>query len=120
MAKMILMIDDEVIITTYLSHYFRNAGYKVEVALSASDALQKVEEEKPDLILLDLVLPDSDGVQVLATLKKQHPDIPIIILTGLLLEPDILKECRAAGVDEFVTKDSTSDHLLMHVKRFIG
>lgn len=120
MKKKILLIDDEVIITAYLSNFFRNAGYEIEAAASGSEALQKAKEEKPNLVLLDLVLPDADGVEVLTSLKKDHPDVPVVILTGLVPDPEILEECSEAGVDGFVTKDATSDHLLMHVKRLIG
>jgi two-component system OmpR family response regulator len=120
MRKKLLLIDDEVIISAYLSSFFRNAGYDVKVAASGAEGVLKADAFHPDLVLLDLVLPDMDGVAVLAQLKEKSPKLPVIVVTGLAPEEEILADCSEHGVDGFVTKESTVDHQLMHVKRFIG
>ena len=118
--KKILMVEDELIINTYLSNFFRNAGYEVAVAGTGIEGLRMASEFCPDIVLLDLVLPDVDGVEVLSKLKKLNAKLPVIVVTGLGPDEEILAECGEYGVNGFVTKDSTVDQLLMHVKRFIG
>ncbi|MGV3771311.1 MAG: response regulator [Verrucomicrobiales bacterium] len=119
MRKKILLVDDEVIIGAYLSNFLRNAGYEVETASTGSEGVAKSRNFVPDLILLDLLLPDDDGLQVLKKVKQEFPAMPVIIVTGIAPDEEILKECRDNAADGFVTKDSTVDHLLMHVKRFL-
>jgi DNA-binding response OmpR family regulator len=120
MKKAILLVEDEKVVSTYLSSYFRRSGYDVDIAANGADALKTAQARNYDLVLLDLLLPDMDGVDVLEELKKQSPNTAVIIVTGVTAEPEILAECTRKGAFGFVHKDATVDHLLMHVRRAIG
>jgi CheY-like chemotaxis protein len=107
-------------VSTYLSAYFRRTGYETDNAATGAEALKMVAAQNYDLILLDLLLPDMDGVDVLEHIKQKNSLTPVIIVTGVTAEPEILAECTRKGAFGFVNKDSTVDHLLMHVRRAIG
>lgn len=80
--KKVVVIDDERTIQATLSAVLHRNGYNVEAALNAAQGRRKVAEEKPDIVLLDLGLPDADGLDVLKDLKASHPDVPVVILTA--------------------------------------
>ena len=82
MQKTIVVIDDDRTIQATLSAVLPRHGYEVRVGPNASLGRKKITEEKPDLVLLDLGLPDADGLDVLRELKTEHPDLPVIVLTA--------------------------------------
>lgn len=84
MSKKILIIDDEPAIITYLSTLFQDHGYEVVTSTSADDALEKARTEGPDLITLDLLMPDKTGIRLYRDLRKDQrlKEIPVIMVTG--------------------------------------
>ena len=82
MQKTIVVIDDDRTIQATLSAVLPRHGYDVSVGPSAAQGLKKIAEVKPDLVLLDLALPDADGLDVLRDLKAEHPEMPVIVLTA--------------------------------------
>lgn len=85
MAKQVLIIDDDQDTVRYLSVLLREHGYDSVAAYNGNDGLQKVREAKPDLIVLDVMMPKRSGLVVLKELKRdeQHKDSPILMLTGV-------------------------------------
>jgi CheY-like chemotaxis protein len=85
MAKQVLIIDDDQDTVRYLSVLLREHGYDPVAACDGNDGLQKVREAKPDLIVLDVMMPKRSGLVVFNELKKDEPykDIPILMLTGV-------------------------------------
>src|SRR3954470_2046437 len=81
-GKTIVVIDDEHILRATLTAVLERNGYQVHVAPNASQGRKKIEEFKPDLVLLDLGLPDADGLDVLRQLKAAFPMLPVMILTA--------------------------------------
>ena len=81
MAKKILVVDDEKPISDIVKFNLDKEGYDVVTAYDGEEALKKVESESPDLILLDLMLPKIDGLEVARQIRKEH-DTPIIMLTA--------------------------------------
>src|SRR5215217_2586307 len=81
-GKTIVIIDDERTIQATLSSVLQRHGYEAHIGPTAAQGKKKVEEIRPDLVLLDLGLPDADGLDVLRELKASHPDVPIMILTA--------------------------------------
>jgi len=77
MKKTILIIDDEPDICQSMSDIFSDEGYNVMTAGDGNEALEKLEKETPDLIFLDIWLPDSDGLKLLPGLKQEHPQVPV-------------------------------------------
>ena len=88
MAKTILIVDDEVRITMILSEFLSREGFDVMTAIDGRTALKMAKESLPDLIVLDVTMPDMDGGDVMASIMKDNDikNIPIVLLTGLIAE----------------------------------
>jgi len=82
MSYLILVVDDEQSICQALTGILSDEGYEVITAFNASQAIKKVNEELPDLVLLDIWLPDIDGLTVLKEIKKQYPQLPVVMISG--------------------------------------
>lgn len=113
MAK-ILVVDDEKPITDIEKFNLEKEGYNVVVAYDGEEALQKVEEESPDLIILDLMLPKVDGLEVAREVRKTH-DMPIIMVTAKDSELDKVLGLEL-GADDYVTKPFSNRELVARVK----
>jgi two-component system, OmpR family, response regulator VicR len=109
MAK-VLVIDDEPYTRVLLDIHLRHRGYDVILAGDGGRGLQLYQQEHPDVILLDLDMPELDGVTVLKEIRAVDLKQPVIVLTGNS-NPETEQQVRAIGVNEFVLK-SASMHLL--------
>ena len=82
MSEKILLIDDETEFLEIMSERMQNRGMNVTTVASAKDALKKVQDENYDAIIVDLMMPEMDGLETLKALKKINPEVQIIMLTG--------------------------------------
>jgi len=82
MRQKILIVDDEESILESLSDILLDEGYRVVTAASAEEGLKALTEENPDLLILDVWLPDTDGLEVLKKLRKEAPELPVIVISG--------------------------------------
>ncbi|MBD3110003.1 response regulator transcription factor [Bacillus sp. AGMB 02131] len=114
MEKKILVIDDEKPIADILEFNLKKEGFEVYCAYDGNEALEKVEEVKPDLILLDIMLPLRDGMEVCREVRKKY-DTPIIMLTAKDSEIDKVLGLEF-GADDYVTKPFSTRELLARVK----
>ncbi|MCI1986298.1 MAG: response regulator YycF [Lactobacillus sp.] len=114
MAKKILVVDDEKPISDIVKFNLTKEGYTVVTAYDGEEALAKVEEENPDLILLDLMLPKIDGLEVARQVRKDR-DTPIIMLTAKDSEIDKVLGLEL-GADDYVTKPFSNRELVARVK----
>jgi two-component system NtrC family sensor kinase len=119
MAK-ILLVEDDVMISEIYQRKFVLAGFEVDVAMSGREVLQKVEQNTYDLILLDVVLPEMNGMDVLAELRKSHgPDLKIIIFSNLNEQED-RKKAFELGANGYIPKTEYSpSRLVEEVQRFL-
>jgi two-component system KDP operon response regulator KdpE len=101
-APRILIVDDDETTLDLLSMQLQSEGYQVETASRGADALQAIERQLPDLILLDLLMPDVDGLQVCRAVRA-FSDVPIIVLSAVGLE-DKKVEALDLGADDYLTK----------------
>ena len=117
----ILVVDDEPNVLRMVSYTLQAEGFEVVVAQSGNEALIKVLTEAPDLILLDVMLPDMSGVEVCEKLRQrqEHFDLPIIMLSALAQVPDKIRGLEA-GADEYITKPITPDELVARIKALLG
>ncbi len=116
----ILVADDEQDIVETLEFILENEGYECLLAYDGEDALNKAKNEKPDLILLDVMMPKINGYKICRLLKfdKKYENIPIIMLTARSQQED--KEIgEETGADEYVTKPFSIDNLLELVKKYL-
>ena len=119
--KKILVVDDEKELTSLVSMHMKMAGYEVLIASTGEKALDISREEKPDLIILDLMLPKIDGWEVCKQLRQDvaTQDIPVIMLTARTQTEDKLKGFEA-GADDYVTKPFSPRELVARVKRVLA
>lgn len=111
----ILVVDDEPNIREVVELYLRRDGFEVEVAADGQAALAAIERKIPDLLVLDLMMPVVDGLQVTRTLRQSRLDIPIIMLTAKGEEPDKITGLEM-GADDYVTKPFSPKELVARVK----
>ena len=114
MSVKILLVDDEKDFTEALSERMEARGFRVEIADSGPVAIEKVKEQSYDAIILDLAMPEMDGIDVLKILLKKNPDLQIIFLTGhATLEKGI--EAVKLGAVDFMEKPVDIETLLEKV-----
>lgn len=114
MNKTILVVDDEKPIADILQFNLIKEGYRVICAYDGDEALEKIEEEQPDLMLLDIMLPKRDGMEVCREVRKKY-DFPIIMLTAKGSEIDKVLGLEM-GADDYVTKPFSTRELIARVK----
>ncbi|RBW70699.1 response regulator transcription factor [Bacillus taeanensis] len=110
----ILVVDDERNITDVSSRYLEREGYQVLTASNGTDAIEKWKSAKPDLIVLDLMMPKKDGWQVCEEIRNED-DVPIIMLTARGEEIDRLMGLTL-GADDYITKPFSPRELVLRVK----
>ena len=113
----ILVVDDEPPIRELLESYFQKHGYDVTTAADAADALNKANNLSPHLVILDVLLPDNDGLEILEKLKSAHPSLPVIVMTGIGFDEELLQESIQKGAARYVSKSLPLDQLLVEVHR---
>ena len=118
----ILVVEDEEILLTALKEELATGGYEVEGAVDGQDGLDKVKAFKPNLILLDLVMPKMDGMEMLQRLKGDSDtrDIPVVILTNLSDYERISEALSLGAMDYLVKANYKLDDLLDKVKTVVA
>ena len=121
MQKKILIVDDQKDVLKVLDKRLSGAGYSVIKAENGKDALLLAKAEHPDLIILDIIMPEMDGAETAAVLKNdaQTKDIPVIFLTCLFTEKEEQKEDHVVGGKYFIAKPYNPNEMLEIVDRFL-
>ena len=121
----ILIIDDDKDMTEALKIILEDESYKVKVAFTGKQGLDAIREEKPDLIILDLLLPGEDGVSICRNLKNapEYKDIPVLVLTALArkMEKKIFSPAvrENLGADEYLDKPVDPEKLVEKVRKLL-
>lgn len=114
-SKSILVVEDDRVIADALVHELSAHGYRTTLARTGHDAIETAGSNPPDAVLLDLGLPDLDGVHVCRTLRKAMPSVPIVILTARDADVDIVVGLDA-GASDYVTKPFSTHVLLARLR----
>jgi len=114
MTHAVLLVDDDALMRRSLAFHLEQAGYHVHTAANAEDALAFVRRTPPDLVLLDIGLPDKDGLEVLRELKAEY-NLPVIFLTARRRELDEILGLEL-GADDYITKPFDVDVVLARIK----
>ncbi len=116
-SAQILVIEDESDIAALVAYQLAHAGYRVRTATTGGEALRSLESDPPDLVILDLMLPETSGLDVLHTLRtrKETARIPVIILTARSEESERLRGFEL-GADDYVSKPFSPKELVLRVK----
>lgn len=116
-AKTILVAEDEPSLLDILSRRVTEAGFKVVKASDGEEAIANAERHKPDAALVDIIMPKKNGFDVIEKLKRNNPDLPIIVITNLEGQQD-QDTAKHLGVADYVLKSNTSMRQLQ--QRLIG
>jgi len=121
MVYKILVVDDEKDAVEILKNRLEREGYEVTAVFDGEEALRKVKEDNPDVILLDLILPKLNGFEVLKEIREKHTDKwrPVIIISART-ELDTIRKGYNLEADHYLTKPCTIDNILRGIKTMIS
>ncbi len=124
MSKKILVVDDEPDVVTYLSTVLRDAGYETLEASNGEEAMEQIKTNHPDLITLDITMPEMTGVKTYRTLKEDAglKAVPVIIVTGVAhdFRQFISTRTQVPPPEGYLEKPVKPEDLLAEVKRLVG
>src|SRR6202051_4397482 len=115
--QLVLVVEDEASIASFVAAYLKNAGYTVRTTASGTEALRLVASEKPALVVLDLMLPDIDGVEVCKQIR-QNSDLPVLMLTARDEDVDKIIGLEV-GADDYMTKPFNPRELVARVRSIL-
>jgi len=116
--KNVLIVEDEEDLLEGLAHNFKYEGYDVMTARTGPEGLKLALKQKPDLVVLDIMLPEKDGFTVLKELRQRHREMPVLVITARNFEADVLKGFDL-GADDYLTKPFGVKELLARARRLI-
>lgn len=122
MAKKILIVEDDKFLRDLISQKLLKAGYDITEAIDGEKGIEGVKKEKPDLVLLDLILPGVDGFEVLSQIKADPilAQIPVIILSNLGQKEDVERGLKLGAVDYLIKAHFTPEEIIQKVKAVLG
>lgn len=114
----ILVVDDEAVLAELVSMALRYEGWTIMTAADGAEALAAAREGRPDAVVLDIMLPDMSGLDVLATLRKQIPNLPVLLLTAKDAVEDRIAGL-SAGCDDYVTKPFSIEEVVLRLRALL-
>lgn len=122
MTKMIMIVDDEPDTIDLVRLVLETEGYETSAANSGSEAFEKIKTEKPDMVLLDIMMPGMDGWAVRTNLleDKETKDIPVVMLTAKAQPIDKMIGLHVVGVADYITKPFGRRELVDRVRKVLG
>ena len=118
MARKVLFVDDDQHWRVMVQTYLKDAGYDVVTVRDAGEALLRIDNIKPSLILLDLDLGGENGLMLMKFVKLTHPQLPVIIYTGLQHDDEFVRRMLDQGAHQYLHKGSLQDLLAAVQKVF--
>ncbi len=118
--KKVLIVDDEPDTLELVKLVLESGGFETVLAASGKEALIELEASKPDLVLLDIMMPDMDGWEVFRKIKEYNVNIPIAILTAKAQNFDRLLGLHVLKADDYITKPFGKNELISRVRKLAG
>ncbi|HET6595972.1 MAG TPA: response regulator [Anaerolineales bacterium] len=118
MPVKLLVIDDDSAVTDLLSLLLKSNGFEVSATNNSTEGLGLIRESSPDVVILDLMMPEMDGWQICKAVRE-FSQVPIIILSALN-DPSMIASVLDAGADDYLTKPTPSRVLIAHINRLIN
>ncbi len=115
--KKVLVVDDEESIHLLYKEELEEEGYSVYSAMSGEEALKLFDEEKPDLVILDINMPGMNGIEVLRQMKEKRPHIPVILSSAY---PEYKQDLASWASDDYIVKSFNLDELKASVKKHLS
>jgi len=117
----ILVVDDLATVRALVSDILEEAGYDVETAADGEQALEGIERCRPDLVLLDLVMPGKDGFDVLRALgEMEETPPPVLVMSGTLHKPEEISKASALGAAGYIPKSALRDTLIFRIRNVLS
>lgn len=116
----VLIVDDDAELCQMFLEYFTRCGYDASAAKDAAEALVATQENSADIVILDVMLGNDDGLELLSKLKQAHPGLPVVIVTGLGYKEEVLVEALEKGADGYMSKGGSPEGLLDQIKRLLS
>jgi len=117
--RKLLIVDDEQEICDFLKTFFEDRDFDVQTALSGRQALERIENSKPQVVLLDIQMPGMNGLEVLKRIKASYTDIKVILVTAFETR-DKIEEALRLGADNYITKPLSLEYLEKDVQEKIA
>lgn len=118
--KHVLIVDDEAGIREILAEGLSSPGCRVTVAESVAMAMEVVSKDRPDLIITDLQMEEADGFDLIDELKTAGPDIPVILLTGVLLDQSAVRTATGGKDVSYLPKSSSLAEIIATARRYLA
>lgn len=118
--KTILIAEDEKALARVLKLKIEKEGFGAEVVVNGEEAIEKIKKDKPNLILLDLIMPVMDGFTVLEKMKKMGNETPVFVLSNLGQDSDIEKAEKLGAEDFFIKSDISISKVIERIKKELG
>jgi two-component system, OmpR family, alkaline phosphatase synthesis response regulator PhoP len=115
----ILVVDDDESISTIYNHVLSREGYEVHTALDGIEAVAKTSAILPDLIILDLIMPEQEGIETLLQLHSKHPNIPVVTISGAVGASEYLHVSSLLGASVTLQKPIRPDTLVQTVQNVL-
>ena len=117
MTSHVLVIDDDFAVTELLDLLLKSHGFRVSTCNRAVEGLEIVREQKPDILILDLMMPEMDGWEACRAIRA-FSNIPIMILSALN-DPDLVARALDLGADDYLTKPTSAGVMIAHINKLV-
>lgn len=120
--KTVLLVDDDLTLREMYEERMKTEGYNIIQASNGEEALQKAKQSKPDIILLDIMMPKVNGFDVLKDLKSNNElkDIPVIVLTALIQDVDRIQGKKLGATDYIIKSETMPGEVIAKIKNALG
>lgn len=115
MGGKILVVDDEPSVCDVLKEFLASYGYQVSVAYSGDEAIEAYQQDRPDVVLLDVRMPGKDGIETLRDIKSKDPSATVIMVTAVHKE-NVIREALAEGASDYITKPINPQSLELAIR----
>ncbi len=112
----ILIVDDEQIILDSIRKHLRREDYNIQTVLTAKEAIERFKSESINIVLTDLMMPEIDGMELMAIIKKDHPDVRVIMITGYATI-STAQQAKQLGAFDYLAKPFTKSELLKVIEK---
>lgn len=117
MKSHILLVDDERLILDLFQTFFTKEGYEVTIAGTGKEAMDAVRQHTIDVVFLDIFLGEISGLDVLEEIRRERPKLPVIMLTGVGYDQELIEEASRKGATWYLSKDLPLELLVKEVER---
>lgn len=117
-APNILVVDDDIEIRELLARYLADQGFRISVAAGRRECIASLDERRPDIVVLDIMLPDGSGLDICRHLRAQHPGVPVVLLTALKEDVDRIIGLEI-GADDYIGKPFNPRELVARLRAIL-